>query len=585
MPYVLVSDFKSGMDRRRQRVAGEPGALWSLKNGHLTRGGEIEGPKQFVQKYQLPAGETFGLYALDDAVYVFGSLASPTIPSGVTYVQLEHPDGLYAMTDVLDVQPFDGKLYVIAEFANGSVYHFYDGVLVTDWYAGRVRSSMSTNSDIATMLGDLIDADGEYTVSVSTNVVTITGPAVNVSFTVGTYTEDGGGTDDQTLVAATTQAATVSLPQISTVTVGGTFQVGDKFSIKLTKSGTVKVFGAEAQPIPVATMALTFKSKMHAAGGTNVNFSAVNDATAWNRDATANAGAGFINASNQDEGAKTVTALEVYQGQLAIFARKSIQIWAIDADPDANAYLQTLRRTGTPARHSVASYGNNDVFYLDGSTGIRSIKARDSSNAAYVSDVGTAIDPFVQDYIATLTADELSGAYAAIEPKDGRYWLAVKDRIFVFSYFPGSKISAWSYYEPGFTVDAMSSDGDKLWLRSGDSIYLYGGDDGTDYPDTDELETVAELMFLSAGKPATKKTWEGFDAAVVNDWSVGILPNPNDETQEIDFGTVSRITYSDMRGKFEIPTTHIAVKMSCARAGVRRISNVAVHYESEHEDG
>ena len=270
--------------------------------------------------------------------------------------------------------------------------------------------------------------------------------------------------------------------------------------------------------------------------------------------------------------------------QLAIFSRKNIQIWAIDADPDANAYLQTLRRTGTPARHSTQSYGNNDVFYLDGKTGIRSIKARDSSNAAFVSDVGTAIDPFVQEWLRTLTPTEIANAVSAIEPGDGRYWLAVKDRIFVFSYFPGSKVSAWSYYEPGFTVDHMSTDGDQLYLRSGDSIYLYGGDSGNEYPEDDELVAEVELPFMTAGKPATRKGYEGFDAAVTGDWEVRILPDPNNEATEILHGTINSITYSEMNGPVLFHSTHVGVKMTCRSAGRATISSLAIHWEGEHGD-
>lgn len=584
MPYQVITDFKAGMDRRRERVAGEPGSLWSLKNAHLTRGGEIERCKRFVQKYQLPAGETFGLYVLDGVRYVFGSISSPAVPSGVTYQRLQHPDGIFSVTEILDVQSFDSKLYVIAKFANDSVYHFYDGTLVVDWHAGRVRSSMTSNADAAAMLGALISADGEYLVSVTTNVVTITGPANNVTFTVTTSTLDGGGTNDQTAVAATTQVAGVGQPQISTVTVGGTFQVGDKFSITLLKTGATKVFGYVAQPTPAATMALTFKNKMHAAGGSVVNFSAINAARNWNRDNSANAGAGFISAGNVDEGSQELTALEVYQGQLAIFSRKAIQIWAVDADPDANAYLQTLKRTGTPARHSTQSYGNNDVFYLDGKTGIRSIKARDSSNAAFVSDVGTAVDPFVQEWLRQRTATEIANAVSVIEPGDGRYWLAIKNRIFVFSFFPGPKINAWSYYEPGFDVDEMSTDGDQLYLRSGDALYLYGGDDGDEYPEADELPAVAELPFMSANKPATRKNWEGFDAAVTGDWAVALLPDPNDEATEIDYGTINKITYSQPNGPMGFASTHVAVKMTCVGAGRATISSLAAHYEGEHED-
>ncbi|KKL95529.1 hypothetical protein LCGC14_1853690, partial [marine sediment metagenome] len=55
MPYIEVSEFK-GMDTRKPRVTGVPGTLFSLKNGHLTRGSHIQRSKSFVSKFSLPTG-------------------------------------------------------------------------------------------------------------------------------------------------------------------------------------------------------------------------------------------------------------------------------------------------------------------------------------------------------------------------------------------------------------------------------------------------------------------------------------------------------------------------------------------------
>ena len=38
MPYILVEDFKSGLDTRRTNVTSVPGSLVTLTNAHLTRG-------------------------------------------------------------------------------------------------------------------------------------------------------------------------------------------------------------------------------------------------------------------------------------------------------------------------------------------------------------------------------------------------------------------------------------------------------------------------------------------------------------------------------------------------------------------
>lgn len=137
MPYIVIENFNGGMDTRRMAVAGTPGTLLELTNAHITRGGEIEKRKAFASRYSLPSG-TVGMAADKDGVVVFGSGVDPGVPSGVTYQRLQHPSG-QALTRILSWDLYAGKLYVAAEFANGDVYHFYDGDRVTSWFDGKAR--------------------------------------------------------------------------------------------------------------------------------------------------------------------------------------------------------------------------------------------------------------------------------------------------------------------------------------------------------------------------------------------------------------------------------------------------------------
>lgn len=794
MSYISINALKGGMDRRHKRISAEPGTLWTLTNGHLTRGGEVERSKKFVAKYTLPAG-TFSMATIGGALYVFGSVANPGVPSGVTYERLQHPDGSTTMTTLLDWQPFDGKIYAVAKFADGKVFHYYDGVIVSDWVAGVVRVDQITLANVATSLAALIEADDDYTASAVGNVVTITG-SDTADFTLELLAENGGTVDDQTLVLASGQQAVAKLdevlatasfqvvfgksnpgtnkitavkvngvtitggavdygasesltaaavaasinaatttpdytavasggvvtisaavgsgsspnafaleidvagevivtkggfsvtggtnsagvnrvtsvavngieilstavdwatsnsatataiaaqinsfsstpeyiatangqnvficpivvsdtspanltivitkggnvsienavnitttairmdggvaaspgqPRIVTVTLGGTFDPGDLFSIKLTKNGTTKTFGADGNPRPPGEVLLTYKSKMHAAKDSAVNFSAVDNATVWNRDNVTDVGAGFINAASQGAGGQVVTALNTYQGLLAIFARNTIQLWNVDPDPKLNAFIQSLENTGTRARHSALAFGNTDVFYLADS-GIRSIKARDASNAAYANDIGTAVDPYVRDYLDTLTDDQITAAFAIMEPGDDRYWLAIGGRIFVFSFFPSSKISAWSVYEPGIEISDFVRIDQRLYARAGNVIYLYGGDDGKTYPGTNETPVTVELPFYSAGMDATMKQWAAFDLACTNQWLIKAITDPNNETAEQTIGTFNKITYRKGSNSFWDKSTHVALKLTCDRAGPASIDKMAVHY-------
>lgn len=216
MAYFLCQDFSSGLDVRKSPWTSATGTLQQLDDGHITRGGEIEKRKAFDDLGSLMAathslasaktgsGETPSLMVFGDAVAPVG------LPSGVVYQRLIHPDGGIAMVDVVDYTLYDGKTYVVADYADGSQWHFYDGVLVTDWGAGVVRASMTTNDLVAEHLKQLIDASPLYSATRTGPNLFVTGLA-GVDYTVVTETVDGGGNNDQALSSNELVAATAAV--------------------------------------------------------------------------------------------------------------------------------------------------------------------------------------------------------------------------------------------------------------------------------------------------------------------------------------------------------------------------------------
>ena len=67
-------------------------------------------------------------------------------------------------------------------------------------------------------------------------------------------------------------------------------------------------------------------------------------------------------------------------------------------------------------------------------------------------------DNFLTDFVSQQSAEDVQNAIGVIEPRDGRFWLAIGDTIFVFSYFPAAKVSAWTIYKPGFKVEEWYED-------------------------------------------------------------------------------------------------------------------------------
>ena len=411
MPYIRISDVRLGIDRRRSRISGVPGSLWELVNAHITSGGEIERAKAFPAVYALPEG-TFGLGGVGGILYVFGSGADPGVPSPVVYQRLQHVGGPSVdMVAVHWVEPFDGLLYVIAEFEDGEIYHYYDGARVTDW------------DDIATGEGKCVR---------------------------------------------------------------------------------------------------TVNTRMYATSGSTVRWCDINDPTNWTTEA-----AGFLNIANQTEGAEDLTSISNYQGRLAIFSRNQTRIFTEDSSGSTFTILanETVQNVGTFAPRSVLPYGNLDVFFLADS-GVRSLRPRDLEGTATAEDVGTAIDPLVLEHLETLTDAQKEAAVAAFHPTSGRFWLALGERVYVYSFFPGNKIQAWSYYKPGFATEAIVKLGSQLYMRDQIAIYAYGGLTGLQLPEDDELIAEVEFPFLDADDPATRKNFEGFDVSLEGEWGVKLRVDP-----------------------------------------------------------
>jgi hypothetical protein len=292
-------------------------------------------------------------------------------------------------------------------------------------------------------------------------------------------------------------------------------------------------------------------------------------------------GAGFINLSNNDSGGENLTSLEVYYDKLAVLSSVTTQLWAVDPDPLQNSLDQVLRQSGTIAPLSTQQYGSGDVLYLANS-GIRSIRARDSSNAAAVSDIGSPIDALIQTLYTAKGSGYFSQAKALLEPIVGRFWMVFPNEIYVLSAFPGPKITAWSYYTVPFTITQAVTCGGRIFLRdNANNLYVYGGNDGQQY---DNCGVEIRLPYLDMGKPATNKIFQSIDATVQGAWTVKNSFDYNNPDSEETLGTFSAPTWRDGKAAFEGASTHFSIRFYNNDTSPALISNAAIHYAIAEEE-
>ena len=687
MPYFAIEDFRSGMDTRRMPVLSTPGSLLRLVNGHINRGGEIEKRLAFVEQMDMPAN-TFGLAAVGGTLYTFGSVAAASVtfpanaPANLVYQQLSHPSAA-AMAKVLQVSAFSGLPYVIAQYDDGSIYHFYNGTRHAEFVEARARASFTitggttggqaatasftisgginaasdrvtsiragtypiltqpvqhngSNSGTAAAVAAAINSfvgSPDFTATAAGSTVTITavtpgsqfnGQALTISTTgsfavsgatalaggvdnaISTITVDGvkiigapvAHTGDNAATAAVVAAAinefqsapdyralavgnkvNVIIQQAGAANNGKTMLVGITGNVTVSATSTALAGGANLVSSPAGSetylpgeYSKPAKSKVYTTAGSLVHFSGVDQPLEANQSTTE---AGFINLATNAEGSERLTSIANYQQNLAIFSERTVQIWYVDVKATGNQQLQVLNNTGAIAPLSVQEIGDSDVFYLSES-GIRSLRARDSSNAAFATDIGNLIDTLVLEDINTDRLAAREGR-AVLEPRDGRYLLAIGSRLYVFSYFPASRVSAWSLYEPGFQVTDWAIVGRKLYCRGANGkLYLLGGANGTTYDDT---QVKAIIPYVDAQKPATRKQFTALDMACEGLWKVEVASDPLDYTKTETVAYVEETTFAKGSASFQANSTHLAFVLTSQNDGYAKVGSLVVHYD------
>jgi hypothetical protein len=366
--------------------------------------------------------------------------------------------------------------------------------------------------------------------------------------------------------------ATAAVVQIVTAELTGTFEATDVYTLNI--NGTSYVATGKAAATGFSLM--VFLRRVWSTAGSLWEYSKLNTFNNWN-DATAATGSGFLNISNEAEGSEPLVGGGVYLNYGAIFSRRNCRIYNLSTDATTFSIAQAIDGVGALAARAICTYGAEDLIFLD-ETGIRSLRARDALTTANVNDIGVAIDSFVRAHIDSTPNAVVRRAVAIIEPRDGRLWMALDNRIYVLSFFPGSEISAWTYFEPGFSVSDFARAYNQLYVRAGDTVYLYGGPTGQDYPLAGEMPADVELPF-AAGTPPKLQSCEGIDIASTGEWIVDVLTDPNNEAATIRGGTLDGITYGNadisVPGRF----THIALRLRCVAAGAATISNVTIHHD------
>ncbi len=156
----------------------------------------------------------------------------------------------------------------------------------------------------------------------------------------------------------------------------------------------------------------------------------------------------------------------------------------------------------------------------------------------------------------------------------GRYWLFLKDTIYVLSYYPTNKIVAWGTYVPGFVPQKLLvgsvflGDIDIPIARTSSAMQTFDTTSGT---------CTVIGMWVDGKKPATLKQFKGFDVVLSGEWTIYVCADPVSGT----FTEVLNTSVSPFLGgriAFDAIGTHLIWKGVTTDPSAT-ISSFIVHYD------
>lgn len=516
MTTFYIEDFKEGLDVRKDQMTAVPGSLQQLDNCVITAGGEILKRKAFVQVATFPANSA-GLYG-----YTFfqPNPGPGTWPDAILYsFSLGFSHSVTTIGTSGNVRIFNEQLPVPAgPTTSGHPYGYTQGFnAVYNNFGGAVSYGPA---DWTTLQAPMF-------------------------VTIASFHTDG--------VTADWLNFWQGVPQL------------DDW-----KRGIFPVL---------------IDQKVYMIGGPSLLFSGVGDPGDMNPldpagtgPNTAHPGAGYIDTSVLAKDTMNLRGLGGFYKQTAVFSWTECLLFQLDPDPALNVLTQKLR-VGCVWNATIQPFGTGELIWC-APQGVRLMRALNASMAAAVSQIGGPVDPLVA--AAVRHESEIVGgqSFSSVIDPDGRYWLAIDNQIFVLNFWPESKITAWSRFTVPFRIDWMATAGRHVFVRSGNTLYRYGGSDDNAYDNT--VATVV-TPFHAADTTTTMKKARSVSAMVRGNWALS-LSFASDQPGFYELvANLNSPTYAMQ----ELPVagfgTHVGFKLTCSDAGPSLLGQLGVRFDKANE--
>ena len=124
MKPAQLTVIKGGINRLRLKGGASADTLYDLINGWVTESFTVKARPGTTRDEKLSTS-THGLCYFQGTFHVF-AIAVTAVPTGYTCHVIANPvDLTLDIKTIHFAQPYLGSLYVVAEFTNGSIYHYW----------------------------------------------------------------------------------------------------------------------------------------------------------------------------------------------------------------------------------------------------------------------------------------------------------------------------------------------------------------------------------------------------------------------------------------------------------------------------
>lgn len=300
------------------------------------------------------------------------------------------------------------------------------------------------------------------------------------------------------------------------------------------------------------------------------------------------AGTGYAAIDIRPRGAANGRPIAVarYFSQLAVFCENGIQFWDIDPDPANWAFDRSIDGEALVGPRAVIPFGANDLLYIT-DEGIRSLRARDSSNFAVTTDLGSPIDELVAAEIAGLVNYLQRSPFGLVHRATGQAWVFVGSQVFVHSRYPSSRVSAWTVFdgpeteseeeEPDAIADACPIRSTVCLRLRCNEVFLYGDLD-LDGEHYDAAEATVTTHYFGVEQPFTEKVWRSIDLACEGTWEVEYSIDPRNESW-VSLGSVTGDTHLSGGPQIDVSSPLMAFRFRTTSASAAKLSQFAIHYD------